>query len=139
MAAIYTQEQREELKMRIVELVYKNGYMTMLQLVEVTHVSRESVRRYLKELSNQERVYYKPSLGAFPTEHAFCEWQNQTGWRERVLVKKGSQLNEAEVRAYDRHQNIICSECRNSEAMQRVLAFYRDGFQEATCEQMVQG
>ncbi|END1393224.1 DUF977 family protein, partial [Escherichia coli] len=27
-------------------------------------------------------------------------------------------------------QNIICSECRKSEVMQRVLAFYRGNFQE---------
>ncbi|HCN4126887.1 TPA: DUF977 family protein, partial [Escherichia coli] len=26
---------------------------------------------------------------------------------------------------YDRRQNIICSECRKSEVMQRVLMFYR--------------
>ncbi|EFW3262409.1 DUF977 family protein, partial [Shigella flexneri] len=28
----------------------------------------------------------------------------------------------------DRHQNIICSECRNSEVMQRVLAFCQGNF-----------
>ncbi|EEQ2016987.1 DUF977 family protein, partial [Escherichia coli] len=31
---------------------------------------------------------------------------------------------------YDRHQNIICRECRQSEVMQRVLAFYQGDFQE---------
>ncbi|EJQ6974834.1 DUF977 family protein, partial [Escherichia coli] len=31
----------------------------------------------------------------------------------------------------DRRLNIICRECRNSEVMQRVLAFYQGNFQEA--------
>ncbi|EKP3529835.1 DUF977 family protein, partial [Escherichia coli] len=43
------------------------------------------------------------------------------------------------IRRYDRRQNIICEECRNSESMQRVLAFYRGNFQELFREQMVQG
>ncbi|WP_250381010.1 DUF977 family protein, partial [Escherichia coli] len=29
---------------------------------------------------------------------------------------------------YDRHQNIICCECRKSEVMQRILAFYQRNF-----------
>ncbi|EMA4114370.1 DUF977 family protein, partial [Escherichia coli] len=39
-------------------------------------------------------------------------------------------LPDGEIRRYDRRQNIICSECRKSEAMQRVLAFYQGNFQE---------
>ncbi|EOL5881258.1 DUF977 family protein, partial [Escherichia coli] len=35
-----------------------------------------------------------------------------------------------EIRRYDRRQNIICRECRQSEVMQRVLAFYQGDFQE---------
>ncbi|EKR5136006.1 DUF977 family protein, partial [Escherichia coli] len=31
---------------------------------------------------------------------------------------------------YDRHQNIICRECRKSEVMQRILAFYQGDYQE---------
>ncbi|MCT6116296.1 DUF977 family protein, partial [Escherichia coli] len=34
------------------------------------------------------------------------------------------------IRRYDRDMNIICRECRNSESMQRVLAFYRGNFRE---------
>ncbi|NYY16552.1 hypothetical protein C6543_27945 [Escherichia coli] len=35
------------------------------------------------------------------------------------------------IRRYDRQQNIICGECRKSEVMLRVLAFYQGNFQEA--------
>ncbi|RRB11176.1 DUF977 family protein [Escherichia coli] len=40
-------------------------------------------------------------------------------------------LPDGEIRRYDRRQNIICRECRKSEVMQRVLAFYQGNFQEA--------
>ncbi|WP_157947148.1 DUF977 family protein, partial [Escherichia coli] len=40
-------------------------------------------------------------------------------------------LPDGEIRRYDRRQNIICRECRKSEVMQHVLAFYRGHFQEA--------
>ncbi|EPF5739927.1 DUF977 family protein, partial [Escherichia coli] len=32
---------------------------------------------------------------------------------------------DGEIRRYNRRQNIICRECRQSEVMQRVLAFYQ--------------
>ncbi|MCF4082033.1 DUF977 family protein, partial [Escherichia coli] len=34
-------------------------------------------------------------------------------------------LPDGEIRRYDRRLNIICRECRNSEVMQLVLAFYQ--------------
>lgn len=130
MAAIFTPEKRALLQVEIVRLLRSKGRMTVPQLGDAIHVSHDFVSRSLKALTNLGEVYYSPSHGAFPTEKAFREWLNQTGQRERSLVKKGLQLDEAEVRAYDRYQNIICSECRNSEVMQRVLAFYRGNFQE---------
>ncbi|HFJ0016825.1 TPA: DUF977 family protein, partial [Shigella boydii] len=39
-------------------------------------------------------------------------------------------LPDGEIRRYDRRHNIICTECRKSEVMQRVLAFYQGNFQE---------
>ncbi|EQC0849014.1 DUF977 family protein, partial [Escherichia coli] len=43
-------------------------------------------------------------------------------------------LPDGEIRRYDRRQNIICRECRKSEVMQRVLAFYQGNFQEVVSE-----
>lgn len=40
-------------------------------------------------------------------------------------------LPDGEIRRYDRRLNMICHDCRKSEAMQRVLAFYQGNFQEA--------
>ncbi|OON42525.1 hypothetical protein BV389_28485, partial [Escherichia coli] len=38
-------------------------------------------------------------------------------------------LPDGEIRRYDRRLNIICRECRKSEVMQRVLAFYQGNYQ----------
>ncbi|ECC8814842.1 hypothetical protein DNI75_24040, partial [Salmonella enterica subsp. enterica] len=40
-------------------------------------------------------------------------------------------LREGVVSSYDRTRNVICTECRNSVTMQRVLAFYRGHHREA--------
>ncbi|MBS2140873.1 DUF977 family protein, partial [Escherichia coli] len=34
-------------------------------------------------------------------------------------------LSDGDIRHYDSRLNIICSECRRSEVMQRILAFYQ--------------
>ncbi|EEV8115495.1 DUF977 family protein, partial [Escherichia coli] len=47
---------------------------------------------------------------------------------DQTLIRK---LPDGEIRRYDRQQNIICGECRKSEVMLRVLAFYQGNFQEA--------
>ncbi|EHK7203759.1 DUF977 family protein, partial [Escherichia coli] len=39
-------------------------------------------------------------------------------------------LPDGEIRRYDRRLNMICHDCRKSEVMQRVLAFYQGNFQE---------
>ncbi|MCZ5345940.1 DUF977 family protein [Escherichia coli] len=54
------------------------------------------------------------------------------GWQVRQ-EKQGLSANQhknrkAGAQPYDRHQNIICRECRQSEVMQRVLAFYQEIF-----------
>ncbi|HBA7060933.1 TPA: DUF977 family protein, partial [Escherichia coli] len=49
----------------------------------------------------------------------------------RAAVKKKSDpdliysLLDGEIRRYNRRQNIICRECRQSEVMQRILEFYQ--------------
>ncbi|EGE1550676.1 TPA: DUF977 family protein, partial [Escherichia coli] len=66
------------------------------------------------------------------------DWQNARKKLSRAKLKKPSVVDpdliwllpDGEIRRYDRRLNIICRECRKSEAMQRVLAFYQGNFQE---------
>ncbi|WP_149003193.1 DUF977 family protein, partial [Escherichia coli] len=76
--------------------------------------------------------------GLFPSEQARKDWQNARKKLSRAKVKKTVvvdpdliwSLPDGEIRRYDRRQNIICRECRKSEVMQRVLAFYQGNFEE---------
>ncbi|EJS5204780.1 DUF977 family protein [Shigella sonnei] len=138
MAKPFTPEQREELKTRIVELVHQDGRVTIRQLSDETGISRASVGRLCIELVASGDVY-NSGYGLFPSEQARKDWQSARKILSRVKVRKPVvvdpdliwSLPDGEIRRYDRRLNIICRECRKSEAMQRVLAFYQGNFQEA--------
>ncbi|EMX0963552.1 DUF977 family protein, partial [Escherichia coli] len=71
--------------------------------------------------------------GLFPSEQARKDWQNARKKLSRAKVKKTAvvdpdliwSLPDGEIRRYDSRLNIICRECRMSEVMQRILAFYQ--------------
>ncbi|EHR8533373.1 DUF977 family protein, partial [Escherichia coli] len=71
------------------------------------------------------------------------DWIKARKKMSKAAVKKKSDpdlvysLPDGEIRRYDRRLNIICRECRRSEAMQRVLAFYQNGFREIFGEQVM--
>ncbi len=70
------------------------------------------------------------------------DWQNARKKLSRAKVKKTVvvdpdliwSLPDGEIRRYDRRLNIICRECRKSEVMQRVLAFYQSNFRRLSGE-----
>ncbi|EHV2981647.1 DUF977 family protein [Escherichia coli] len=138
MARVFTQEEREEVKARIVELVRRDGRKTRKQLENETGATRHLIEVLTKELVASGDVY-NSGYGLFPSEQARKDWQNARKKLSRAKVKKPSVVNpdliwslpDGEIRRYDRRLNIICRECRKSEAMQRVLAFYQGNFQEA--------
>ncbi|EEU9537522.1 DUF977 family protein [Escherichia coli] len=136
MAKPFTHEQREEVKARIVELVRQSGRETHQQLADKTGVSRVTTGRLSRELAASGEVY-NSDYGVFPSEQAHRDWERAhqkiaKGGVKKNRAKKKSDpdliysLPDGEIRRYDRRQNIICRECRNSDVMQRVLMFYRD-------------
>jgi len=76
--------------------------------------------------------------GVFPSEQARKDWQNARKKLSRAKVKKPAVVDpdliwsspDGEIRRYDSRLNIICRECRKSEVMQRILAFYQGNFQD---------
>ncbi|ELT4283388.1 DUF977 family protein [Escherichia coli] len=138
MAKVFTQEEREKIKGLIVEFVRLNGRGTIRQLSDEIGVSHASVGRLCMELAASGDVY-NSGYGVFPSEQARKDWQNARKKLSRAKLKKPSVVDpdliwllpDGEIRRYDRRLNIICRECRKSEAMQRVLAFYQGNFQEA--------
>lgn len=137
MAKVFTQEEREKIKGLIVEFVRLNGRGTIRQLSDEIGVSHASVGRLCMELAASGDVY-NSGYGVFPSEQARKDWQNARKKLSRAKLKKPSvvdpdliwSLPDGEIRRYDRRLNIICRECRKSEAMQRVLAFYQGNFEE---------
>lgn len=137
MAKVFTQEEREKIKGLIVEFVRLNGRGTIRQLSDEIGVSHTSVGRLCMEL---------PPVVMFTipvTEYSRLSRRARTGKTpakklSRAKLKKPSVVDpdliwllpDGEIRRYDRRQNIICRECRKSEVMQRVLAFYQGNFQE---------
>ncbi|ENF1375636.1 DUF977 family protein [Escherichia coli] len=138
MAKVFTQEEREKIKGQVVELVRQSGRETLRQLEAKTGATRYLMSVLARELVASGDVY-NSGYGLFPSEQARKDWQNARKKLSRAKLKKKTSvvdpdliwsLPDGEIRRYDRRQNIICSECRKSEVMQRVLAFYQGNFQE---------
>ncbi|HAY0417734.1 TPA: DUF977 family protein [Escherichia coli] len=138
MAKVFTQEEREKIKGQIVDLVRQSGRETLRQLEAKTGATRYLMSVLARELLASGDVY-NSGYGLLPSAQARKDWQNARKKLSRANLKKTSvvdpdliwSLPDGEIRRYDRRQNIICSECRKSAAMQRVLAFYQGKFQEA--------
>ena len=137
MAKVFTPKDREKIKGQVVELVRLSGRETLRALEAKTGASRYYISTLARELVASGDVY-NSGYGLFPSEQARKDWQNARKKLSRAKLKKPSavdpdliwSLPDGEIRRYDRSQNIICRECRKSEVMQRVLAFYQGNFQE---------
>ncbi|HCP0466502.1 TPA: DUF977 family protein [Escherichia coli] len=132
MAKVFTQEEREKIKGQVVELVRQSGRETLRQLETKTGATRYLMSVLARELVASGDVY-NSGYGLFPSEQARKDWQNARKKLSRAKLKKKTpvvdpdliwSLPDGEIRRYDRRQNIICSECRESEVMQRILTFY---------------
>ncbi|EJH1482915.1 DUF977 family protein [Escherichia coli] len=138
MAKVFTPEEREKIKGQVVELVRLSGRETLRALEAKTGASRYYISTLARELVASGDVY-NSGYGLFPSEQARKDWQNARKKLSRAKLKEPAMVDpdliwslpDGEIRRYDRCQNIICRECRKSEAMQRVLAFYQGNFQEA--------
>ncbi|EFO1671199.1 DUF977 family protein [Escherichia coli] len=142
MAKVFTQEEREKIKGKVVELVHQSGRETLRQLEAKTGATRYLMSVLARELVASGDLY-NSGYGLFPSEQARKDWIKARKKMSKAAVKKKSDpdlvysLPDGEIRRYDRRLNIICRECRRSEAMQRVLAFYQNGFREIFGEQIM--
>ena len=133
MAKVFTQEEREKIKGQVVELVRRSGRETLRQLEVKTGATRYLMSVLARELVASGDVY-NSGYGLFPSEQARKDWQNARKKLSRAKLKKKTSvvdpdliwsLPDGEIRLYDSRLNIICRECRKSEVMQRILAFYQ--------------
>ncbi|EGZ1977751.1 TPA: DUF977 family protein [Escherichia coli] len=128
---------RRKLKGRLLNSYARVGGETLRQLETKTGATRYLMSVLARELVASGDVY-NSGYGLFPSEQARKDWQNARKKLSRAKLKKPSavdpdliwSLPDGEIRRYDRRLNIICLECRKSEVMQRVLAFYQGNFEE---------
>ncbi|MBZ9504840.1 DUF977 family protein, partial [Escherichia coli] len=121
MAKVFTQEEREKIKGQVAELVRQSGRETLRQLEAKTGATGYLMSILARELVASGDVYHS-GYGLFPSEQARKDWQNARKKLSRAKVKKPVvvdpgliwTLPDGEIRRYDRHQNIICRECRQS-------------------------
>ncbi len=125
MAKVFTQEEREKIKEQVVELVRQSGRETLRQLEAKTGATRYLMSILARELVASGDVY-NSGYGLFTSEQARKDWNNARKKLSRAKVKKTVVVDPDLIWSL----NIICSECRKSEVMKRVLMFYRGSIQE---------
>lgn len=89
MARVFTQEEREEVKARIVEVVRRDGRKTRKQLEDETGATRHLIEVLAKELVVSGAVYGS-GHGIFPSEQARKDWIKACKKMSRAAVKKKS-------------------------------------------------
>lgn len=89
MAKVFTPEEREEVKARIVELVRRDGRKTRKQLENETGATRHLIEVLVKELVVSGAVYGS-GHGIFPSEQARKDW----GKARKKNVESGSEKEE---------------------------------------------
>lgn len=123
----YTEEKKDEFRKRIKALVRVNGRMTLNSLERRTGAGSLTVQRYVKQLVEAGELYQAPGRGGgiFLSEKDFLDR------KEQIAEERYNRYMSRPVKSfspYNRNENGVCEECRNSEGMRRVLAFYR-GYQ----------
>lgn len=94
-AKVYTPEQREELKARIIALVRKNERMTMSQLERATGAGWHSVRRCLVDVLACGDLYMSGKYGVFASEQAYRVWRKTPEkTTDQTLIRKSYQTEK---------------------------------------------
>ncbi|EAX9516299.1 DUF977 family protein [Salmonella enterica] len=88
----------------------------------ITGLTIFTARHYLEKAESCGDLYQAGRNGIFPSEQAFLLWKQK---REDARITRFPKTPESVVSSYDRTRNVICTECRNSVTMQRVLSVYR--------------
>lgn len=126
MSKNYTSGKQEEIQKRLTELVRKNGRMTLGKLRKMTGLTIFEAYHYLSEAERCGDLYQAGRRGIFPSERDFRIWKRK---QDDARVERFLNARLIVGEPYDRSRNCICKECRNSDVMQRILAFYR-GYQQ---------
>lgn len=122
MAKAFTKNQRTEFVQMIIDEIRASGHLTMKGAQQITGATARTTRRYFTAAINIGNFYRSSRHGAFLSETAYFDW--------RLANFGGDSENDAPeeqpftITRYNRKKNAICTKCRQSPAMQRVLMVY---------------
>ena len=105
MAKVFTQEERENIKWQVVELVRQSGRETLRQLEAKTGATRYLMSVLARELVASGDVY-NSGYGLFPSEQARKDWQNARKKLSRAKVKKPAVVDPWLTRRTQSHQQV---------------------------------
>jgi len=105
-------------KQLVSQYVASHDRSRVADIVRDLGISRNLAKQLLNELVSSGKAYCKPKFGYFRNQIAYLAWFEKT---RQERSEKASIASKAHC---DSGVNIIFEQCRSSDAMQRVLAFY---------------
>ncbi|WP_313440050.1 DUF977 family protein [Atlantibacter hermannii] len=104
-------------KQLVSQYVASHDRSRIADIVRDLGISHNLTKQLLKELVASGKAYCKPKFGYFRNQAAYLAWFEKT---RQERSEKASIASKAHIGGV----NIIFEQCRSSDAMQRVLAFY---------------
>lgn len=113
---------KTDLPGKILNLVLERGRLTLNEAAAFGGVSRRTAQRYFNAAISLGGLYRSAKHGAFLSETAYLTWHEEMGKASQAAEEKAEEPKF--MLPYDPAHNLICTECRKSPVMRRVLAFY---------------
>ncbi|WP_312974063.1 DUF977 family protein [Atlantibacter sp.] len=108
----------DSIKKMVRQYVASHDRSRIADIVRDLGISHNLTKQLLKELVSSGKAYCKPKFGYFRNQTAYLAWFEKT---RQERSEKASIASKAHC---DSGVNIIFEQCRNSDAMQRVLSVY---------------
>lgn len=105
-------------KQLVSQYVASHDRSRVADIVRDLGISRNLTKQLLNELVASGKAYCKPKFGYFRNQTAYLTWFDQTRQERSEKALMASKTHRGSG------VNIIFEQCRSSDAMQRVLAFY---------------
>jgi hypothetical protein len=108
---------------KFIDLTHERGRLTLAEAAEISGFTYRTARHYFTSAVLLGNLYRTPKSGAFPSEAHYRAWSAKRRKQWERLRDEAENL-PAGAKPYNPARNGVCTECRHSPAMVRVLNFY---------------
>lgn len=102
-----------------IDFTLRKGRLTVAEAAAISGLTEKTAGRYLRKAEQLTSLYRSSKCGLFRNEATYRRWQ-----AARKAVREEMEEVETIMTPYDRMLNVICVECRKSDTMRRIHAFY---------------